>query len=120
MSDSLLRSEIGTLIDNLEVKGVVENKPFFNQPKKALVAIPCYNEEKTIGSIILKAKNHADEILVVDEKIRELIINRASVSIIREKAAMIGFKDMRFDGLKKVISGLISVEELLRVTRDTK
>jgi glycosyltransferase involved in cell wall biosynthesis len=36
-------------------------------PKKRLVAIPCYNEEKTIGSIILKSKQYADEILVVDD-----------------------------------------------------
>lgn len=36
-------------------------------PKKTLVAIPCYNEEPTIGSVVLKAKQHADEVLVVDD-----------------------------------------------------
>lgn len=60
------------------------------------------------------------EILVVDEKIRELITNRASVNVIRQEAAKDGFKDMRFDGLKKVISGITSVEELIRVTRDIR
>ncbi len=36
-------------------------------PKKKLVAIPCFNEERTIGSVILKAKQYADEILVIDD-----------------------------------------------------
>lgn len=36
-------------------------------PKKKLVAIPCYNEERTIGTVILKAKQYADEILVIDD-----------------------------------------------------
>ena len=35
--------------------------------KRTLVAIPCYNEGHTIGSVILKAKHYADEILVVDD-----------------------------------------------------
>jgi len=36
-------------------------------PKRRLVAIPCYNEEPTIGSVVLKAKKYADEVLVVDD-----------------------------------------------------
>lgn len=67
-----------------------------------------------------KGRTGIHEILVADEKIRELIVNRASVGIIREEAAKTGFKDMRFDGLKKVIAGITTVEELLRVTRDIK
>jgi len=35
--------------------------------KKTLVAIPCYNEEATIGSIVLVAKRYVDEVLVVDD-----------------------------------------------------
>jgi len=35
--------------------------------KRTLIAIPCFNEGHTIGSIILKAKQYADEILVVDD-----------------------------------------------------
>jgi len=34
---------------------------------KILAAIPCYNEEVTIGSIVLKAKRHVDEVLVIDD-----------------------------------------------------
>lgn len=34
---------------------------------KILAAIPCYNEEATIGSVIIKAKRYVDEVLVVDD-----------------------------------------------------
>lgn len=35
--------------------------------RRVLVAIPCYNEGLTIGSLVLKARGHADEVLVVDD-----------------------------------------------------
>ena len=35
------------------------------QPK-ILVAMPAYNEEKYIGSLVLKARQYSDEVLVVD------------------------------------------------------
>lgn len=34
---------------------------------KTLVAIPAYNEETALGSVILKAREHVDEVLVVDD-----------------------------------------------------
>jgi glycosyltransferase involved in cell wall biosynthesis len=48
-------------IDNILIK---EEK---KQETKTLVAIPCYNEEKTIGSVILKAKKYADEVVIIDD-----------------------------------------------------
>jgi type IV pilus assembly protein PilB len=65
-----------------------------------------------------KGRTGIYEILVINEKIRELITNRASVGMIREEAIQQGFKDMRFDGLRKVIGGQITVEELIRVTKN--
>ncbi|UCD13705.1 MAG: glycosyltransferase family 2 protein, partial [Thermoplasmatales archaeon] len=34
---------------------------------RTLAVIPCYNEETTIGSIVLKAKSYVNEVLVVDD-----------------------------------------------------
>ena len=34
---------------------------------KVLAAIPCYNERLAIGSVALLARNHVDEVLVVDD-----------------------------------------------------
>jgi dolichol-phosphate mannosyltransferase len=37
------------------------------EDKKIIAMIPCYNEEATIGSVVLKAKCHVDNVLVVDD-----------------------------------------------------
>ena len=34
---------------------------------KILAAIPCFNEEATIGSVVIKAKRHVDEVVVIDD-----------------------------------------------------
>lgn len=67
-----------TLLSNGEEKRAMQNlSPFkddfivreesYDIPKKTLVAIPCYNEEKTIGSVVLKAKRYADLVVVIDD-----------------------------------------------------
>jgi len=38
-----------------------------NGIKRTLVVIPCFNEEATIGSVVLKAKQYVDEVVVVDD-----------------------------------------------------
>jgi glycosyltransferase involved in cell wall biosynthesis len=38
-----------------------------NNGKNTLVIIPCYNEETTIGSVVLKAKNYIKNILVIND-----------------------------------------------------
>jgi len=38
-----------------------------NIQRRSIVIIPCYNEEKTIGDIIIKAKTFVNEILVIDD-----------------------------------------------------
>ena len=60
------------------------------------------------------------EILVVDSKIRELISARGSTEMIRQQALKSGFKDMRFDGIRKVLAGITTIEELLRASRNTR
>ncbi len=38
-----------------------------NTQGRSIAIIPCYNEEATIGSIIIRAKNFVDEVLVIDD-----------------------------------------------------
>jgi glycosyltransferase involved in cell wall biosynthesis len=47
------------------IKGKITEKEIKN--KRVLVLIPCYNEAFTVGSIVLEAKKHADEVLVIDD-----------------------------------------------------
>ena len=57
------------------------------------------------------------EILIVTESIREMIVNRASSQQIKKKAISCGMRTLRQDGLQKVLSGLTTFTEVLRVTQ---
>jgi type IV pilus assembly protein PilB len=64
-----------------------------------------------------KGRTGIHEVLRVDEEIRELITDRASTTQIRRAAAAKGFRDLRFDGLRKVLAGITSLEEVIRATK---
>jgi type II secretory ATPase GspE/PulE/Tfp pilus assembly ATPase PilB-like protein len=55
------------------------------------------------------------EILVVNDEIKELIYSGGSVHSIREAAIKHGMKTMRDNGIRKVLEGIITFEEVLRV-----
>jgi len=57
------------------------------------------------------------EILVMDEKIRDLIMSREKASSIKHEAFARGFRTLRMDGIDKVLSGETTIEEVLRVTQ---
>lgn len=57
------------------------------------------------------------EILTVTESIRELILNRASSQQIKQKAILQGMRTLRQDGLQKVLKGLTTFTEVVRVTQ---
>lgn len=55
------------------------------------------------------------EVIIFDDHLRGMIAEGASVPAMREEAKKRGTTFMRDDGIKKVIKGLTSIEELLRV-----
>ncbi|MBE0617899.1 MAG: type II/IV secretion system protein, partial [Proteobacteria bacterium] len=69
------------------------------------------------GGTGYKGRTGIHEVLRVDEEIRELITEKASASQIRRSAAAKGFRDLRFDGLRKVLAGITSLEEVIRATK---
>ena len=58
------------------------------------------------------------EMLLVDEEIRGLVMERAGSNIIKQCAIARGLRTLRQDGVQKVLAGLTTVEEVLRVTQD--
>lgn len=58
------------------------------------------------------------ELLTVDEGLRHLIHDKASEQALRHYAVQHGMHSLRQDGMRLVSSGITSLEELLRVTRD--
>ncbi len=57
------------------------------------------------------------ELLIVDDKIRELILSRTSSSIIKKEAEKVGMKTLRADGIDKIISGITTIDEVIRATQ---
>lgn len=56
------------------------------------------------------------EFLVLNEEIREMVLNRNSADQIRKKAVSLGMRPLRGDGIEKVFRGLTTVSEIIRVT----
>jgi len=55
------------------------------------------------------------EILMVNEDIKEMILNKATASQIRKKAQSLGLKTLMDAGIEKVKAGLTTPEEILRI-----
>ncbi len=56
------------------------------------------------------------ELLVIDDKVRSLIINNADANTIKKAAVEGGMITLREDGVSKVLQGLTTVDELMRAT----
>jgi len=57
------------------------------------------------------------ELLLLNEAVRPLILNRAPASTIAQKAMEQGMRTLRHDGWNKVRAALTTIEEVLRVTQ---
>ena len=57
------------------------------------------------------------EIIPITEKIRELILERASSQQINRQAVAEGMRTLRQDGFRKVLKGLTTFSEVVRVTQ---
>ncbi len=57
------------------------------------------------------------EILTINEKIKELIMERKDADIIKQQAIADGMTTMLEDGFNKIVSGQTTIDEVLRVTR---
>lgn len=58
------------------------------------------------------------EVLEMDEALRKLVMARATADDIRTQSRASGMTTLVEDGMRKVIAGLTSVEEILRVTKE--
>lgn len=58
------------------------------------------------------------ELLPIDENIRTVILKNPDSVSIKRAALAAGFKPMRFDGVRKVLAGVTTMEEVLAVTAE--
>lgn len=58
------------------------------------------------------------EILVLDDELRNLILSKVDSSKIKAKAVSKGMLTLRDDGARRILSGMTTTEEVLRVTQE--
>ena len=56
------------------------------------------------------------EVLVLTSTIREMILDRAQEHVIKQQARKEGMRTLREDGVRAVLAGLTTLEEVLRIT----
>jgi general secretion pathway protein E len=57
------------------------------------------------------------EILQLNEAVRDQVIQRCSASVVKQAAVESGLQTLRMDGIRKVIEGTTTLEEVFRVTQ---
>lgn len=60
------------------------------------------------------------EILMVTDEIRQMVVDRKTSGEIKEYAVMHGMHTLRMDGWRKVLAGITTLEEVLRVTSENE
>jgi type II secretion system protein E len=56
------------------------------------------------------------EIFVIDDNVRHMINNRRSTLMLRQRARELGMRTLREDGVRKVLGGMTSAEEVISIT----
>ena len=63
-----------------------------------------------------KGRTGIFEIFVLDDNVRHMINLRRSTLLLRQRARELGMRTLREDGLRKVLAGLTSAEEVISIT----
>ena len=63
-----------------------------------------------------KGRKGIFELLITDDAIKDLVVQRTNASVIRREALKRGMITLRQDGWRKVVAGITTVDEVARVT----
>nr|WP_306469782.1 ATPase, T2SS/T4P/T4SS family [Oscillatoria laete-virens] len=60
------------------------------------------------------------EIFVINDEIRRMIYEKSTVGAVRQRARELGMRTLREDGMRKVLAGMTTPEEVLSITQGDK
>jgi type IV pilus assembly protein PilB len=63
-----------------------------------------------------KGRTGIFEIFVLDDNVRHMINDRGSTLLLRQRARDLGMRTLRGDGVRKVLAGITSAEEVISIT----
>ena len=64
-----------------------------------------------------KGRQGIFEMLVMNDQLRELIFKGVPSGELREAARKFGMRTLREDGTKKVLAGITTIDEVMRITQ---
>ena len=105
------KAEVKKQIES-DLRGILEND---NQLKN--IEIHKGKGCKACNNTGYKGRTGIYEILLVNEEIRKLILQKVSSDVIKERAVELGMRILLQNGWEKVLAGITTVEEILRVTQ---
>ena len=56
------------------------------------------------------------EVFEIDDEVRHMVNARAATMVLRQRARQLGMRTLREDGVRKVLAGLTSAEEVISIT----
>jgi len=56
------------------------------------------------------------EVFIIEDDVRKLIYDKVPSSVLRARAREMGMRTLREDGIRKVLAGLTTPEEVVRAT----
>jgi general secretion pathway protein E len=65
-----------------------------------------------------RGRTAVQELMVMDDEVRTLVMQKADASMIRRACTAKGMKLLRQDGAERILAGQTTIEELLRVTQE--
>jgi type II secretory ATPase GspE/PulE/Tfp pilus assembly ATPase PilB-like protein len=86
----------------------------YRVPKAEEIEKPC----QECGGIGFKGRTGLFELLVVDDKIREILVKQPQLDLLRKAARVTGMRSFQEEGLLLVAKGVTSIAELQRVLKE--
>jgi len=100
------------LLKKLNILGKVE--AFYRVPKPEEIDKPC----KACGGLGFMNRTGIFELLVVDDKIREILVKQPKLDLLTRAARLAGMRPFQEEGLVLVAKGITSLPELQRVLKE--
>jgi len=102
--------------DLLKKLGIPAGKveALYRTPKPEEVDKPC----KECGGLGLKGRIGLFELLVVDDKVREILVKQPKLDLLRKAARLAGMRTFQEEGVLLVAKGVTSLAELQRVLKE--
>ncbi len=129
----LVASSVVAILAQRLVRTICPKCRHKHKPPESVIKAIGLSEEQVAGASFMKGRGCNScqrsgykgrlgifELMIVDSKVRELIFAQSTTAEIRQHAIKHGMKTLYTDGIDKVMRGITTFEEVLRVAKKTE